>query len=391
MQMVRLLVTVCALGATSCTRQDLVDSLVQSAHRPAFVMPAAESEELVLLAGDMHVHVEPPDHPSDVSRSLPRTLTLARQEGLDFVVLTPHVGARFYAEEEQRAYVLASQEQLRRELAALPTGDIVFIPGFEYTDYEYGHVSASFADVASVLSSLPVEDAREHPGRFFELWAEQGGLLVVNHPMVTPIVSIIPMARADLSWRPFTTTGEFPPEIAAVDRLAHGWEVFNLAAVELRDRLLLALPFTTIEATFHKMDERAAATRRRMTPVGGSDSHSDHLRATTFVFAKDKSPAAIHEGISLGRTCVRDPAGCTLQARAPGGAWERVGGAIPRGGAIDVMATGDAIRVFVDGEIVARPSSGEVVRIDTPKGRCSVVRARVDEGFSAPIYVGCFD
>lgn len=50
----------------------------------------------IVLAGDLHWRVTPPDDPTDVTRGLERTIELARREKLDFVVFTPHVGARFY-------------------------------------------------------------------------------------------------------------------------------------------------------------------------------------------------------------------------------------------------------------------------------------------------------
>lgn len=100
---------------------------------------------------------------------------------------------------------------LREALAGRPAGDTLFLLGMEYTDHRYGHVSASLADVEAVLDELPIEEAHLHPERYFERFVARGGLLVVDHPLVTPLDSIVRIARADLSWRPFTSSGPFPP------------------------------------------------------------------------------------------------------------------------------------------------------------------------------------
>ena len=51
----------------------------------------------------------------------------------------------------------------------------------------------------------------------FNAWdVAHGGVLVINHPFSTPLKSSFSMARADLSWRPFTSDIQIPEEIAAV-------------------------------------------------------------------------------------------------------------------------------------------------------------------------------
>lgn len=386
-----------ALALVACSKQDLVDSVVDSSYQPAWVMPTGSAAPvgdeatagLRLLAGDAHCHVSPPDADWDVSRDLDETVTLARREGLDFVILTPHVPARFFADADARAWVKHSQADLRERVAAAPTGDIVFIPGFEYTDHQYGHVGASFADLDAVLADVPLHVAQEHPERFFERWVERGGMLVVNHPFVTPLDSVFRMARYDLSWRPLTARGPFPAEIEAVDRLAQGWEAFNLTATELRDQILLGDRGLTVEKTLAAIDARVAARRKRIAAVGGSDSHGHYLRATTFVWARDKSPAAIRDAFVAGRTCVRDPAACSLEARAPGGAWRPVGAAVDGVDQLEVRARGDKITLLRDGEAVARPSAGEIVAVPVARGRCSAIRAVVGEGYSSAIWANC--
>src|SRR5207302_1447252 len=118
-----------------------------------------------------------------------------------------------------------------------------------YTDHQYGHIGVAFADLETVLAEVSTTESQAHPERFFEAWVAHGGTLVVNHPMVTPLDSIVAIARADLSWRPWTAKGPFPAEIRAVDRLAQGFEAYNVPATTLRDPLLVGRPDVTLLAT----------------------------------------------------------------------------------------------------------------------------------------------
>lgn len=342
-----------------------------------------------VLAGDMHCHVSPPDHPLEASRDPAATVALARAEGLDFVVLTPHVAARFFQHEELREAVLAEQERLRDELAARSDGRTTFIVGMEYTDHEYGHVGVAFADLRAVLADVPAHEARERPARFFERVVARGGFLVINHPLSEPIDSSIRMARADLSWRPFTSAAPVTEEIAAVNRLALGVEAYNMVVTHMRDRYLLGDTPRTLLATLSRTDREILAQGRRLVPVGGSDSHTDYLRPTTFVRAAGRTETAIRDALVAGRTCVRSPEACSFAVRPPDGAWHPVGASLPAAPAIEAQAHGADFEVIVDGQAVASAADSEIVRIPLSKGGCSVVRARVGDGFSAPIYVGC--
>lgn len=396
-------IALAASSALACAplKPRVVDLAMSSAYRPPQVGAAARGSlgasaplarpiapRYQLLAGDFHCHVTPPDSTDEVSRGVAETVELARREKLDFVVLTPHVWSRFFQEPELRAAVLEGQETLRATLAGLPTGDTLFLLGMEYTDHRYGHVSASLADVAQVLAEVPVEEARLHPERYFERFAARGGLLVVNHPLVTPLDSIVPIARADLSWRPFTAPGPFPAEIQALDRLAQGFEAFNLSATELRDRFLLRDSSRTLVDTLARLDREIVRRQRRMTPLGGSDSHSHHLRATTFVMATSRDEAGIREAVLAGRVCVRSPEACSFELRPAGGAWAGVGSAVA-GARFEARARGEEIEILVDGAPVRSPRAGEAVEIRVDPARCSVIRARVGEGYSAPIYANC--
>jgi hypothetical protein len=358
-----------------------------SAAPPEPPRPAASYQ---LLAGDMHCHISPPDSPDDVTRGVAETIARAHDEALDFVVLTPHLPARFFADRTLRARAVAGQAELRRAFASAGVaGATVFIPGFEYTDHAFGHVNASFADLGQVLAEVPVDVARADPARFFERWAARGGLLVVNHPVVTPLHSIFARARADMSWRPWTSSAPYPPEIAAVGRLAVGFEAYNVAVAQLRDGLLLLDADLGLREVTGRLDREILTGRRRLAPVGGTDSHAGWLRAAMFVLAESRTEAGIRDALVGGRTCVRSPAACSLEVRPPGGAWVSVGGAVRSDATVEVRARGDQIAILRDGAPVALPASGKIAAVDVPAGRCSLIRARVDDGYSAPVYVNC--
>jgi hypothetical protein len=370
----------------------MVDLAVSTAYRPPMeAAPRALSptSPYRLLAGDMHCHVAPPDAPPHVERGVEETAELAAREGLDFVVLTPHVWARFFEDETLRQLVLQGEADLARQVAALPPGRTTFIVGFEYTDGQYGHVGASFGDLSGVLDALPVAESRRHPEAFFTRYVASGGLLVVNHPLSVPTHALVSISNADLSWRPFFSPGPFPPEIEAVRHLARGFEAFNLTVSEVRDHFLYFDRARSIRETLARVDEEVLAEGRPLFPVGGSDSHAHSLRATTFVLAKGTAPADIREALLAGRTCIRSPAACTVEIRAHDGAWLPPGASLRDVARVEVRARGERVEVLRNGVVVSRGGDGEVVAVDTPLGECSVLRAAVGEGFSAPMYANC--
>jgi hypothetical protein len=373
----------------------LLDALMEGAHRPApveepvFAEPDAFGRRFVLLSGDMHCHVRPPDSPRHVSRGLDETIELARGEGLDFVLLTPHVPSLFFQYEDERALVLAELTALKSRLPRHELGHPLFLVGFEYTDHGYGHVGAGFADLAEVLAAVPASEASAHPERFFEEWTRRGGILVINHPLLTPLDSWIGRAKWNLSWRPFTERGPFPDEILGAGRLAQTYEAYNLAVSELRDRYLLRNTVKTLEETFARIDREIVAQGRPMTPVGGSDSHSGHLRAAMFVLSHGRTEAAIREAMGAGRVCVRDPAACTFSARAPDGRRLLPGSSIHDVDRVFARAEGEDVEFLANG-VKYRPSSpGEPVSVPLARGECAVIRARVGRGYAAPIYANC--
>jgi hypothetical protein len=380
-------------GSEETSTTGRVESPATSA-APVTAARTAESEEpsspYTLLAGDFHCHVHPPDSPSDVARGVAETAELAARENLDFVVLTPHVPARFFQVPKQRRDVLLGQKNLRAALGAHASGKTIFIPGVEYTDHVFGHAGVAFGDMEAVLGDLDTAALRAHPERFFERYVQRGGVLVVNHPFCTPLESEIAIARADLSFRPFTTSRPAPAEIQALARLSLGYEAYNYAVTELRDRFLLGDADHSIRRIMARMDGDSVGGGRRLVPVGGSDSHAHYLKASTFVWSERPTQEGIRDALVAGRVCVRGREACSLAVRGEGqNPWVLVGGAV-RGAAIEArVREGSDIEIFVDGVTVARPAAGEITHLALPNEKCSVIRARVGEGYSGAVYANC--
>jgi hypothetical protein len=370
--------------------QGAVDLVMTRAPRPPrdWRSTITPPSPYLLLAGDLHCHINPPDWSEHVARHLPETVQLARAEQLDFVSLVPHVWSNFPADAAKRKHVQKVLTELQNAVDARPDDGLVLDVGVEYTD-PTGHVGMVFGDVPAALAATPRAVAAAHPEAFFDAFADRGGVLVIHHPLLTPIPSRMPLSSIDISWQPFTGRPPFRPEIAAVDARAGAVEVDNLFVSAVRDRFLLGDREDSTRRALALLDREIRARGRRLTPVGGTDSHSFHLRPMTFVLAEQRSRASIRDAIRAGRTCVGMPGACTLEARVPGGNFAPVGSSLSGVMRVEARASGRAITLLRNGEEVAAPASGEIVSIDVSANECSVLRATVDGGYSAPIYVNC--
>jgi hypothetical protein len=380
-------VVVIALLSTGCRMTQLLDVAMRASPTPA---PARDIRvgDRIVLAGDMHCHVLPPDAPWHVTRELPSTLERAATQGLDFVVLTPHVPSHFFEDEDVRGWVLLTQTRLRARIEMLHPSLIV-VPGMEYTDYRWGHVGVAFADVREVLAEVPAEDAARRPELFFERWIARGGLLTINHPVERPLPTApFSQLRADLSWRAFVRR-DVPPEIAWITAHAQSVETFNLSITHLRDQFIVGDEDTSLREAAHLVDVTSRAQHRPIAPVGGTDSHGEWLRATTFVLAKERTRDAIRDAIREGRTCVRSPEACTLEVRDESGAWRSIGEHLPSAETIEARARGGEVTFVVNGAFTTHAHDGESTRLPMRRDRCTLVRAIVGRSWSAPVYVGC--
>ncbi|MBS2013630.1 MAG: hypothetical protein JST00_12120 [Deltaproteobacteria bacterium] len=389
-----------ALALGGCSKGVFIDIAMSGASREARATGMRVGDRMV-LSGDMHCHVLPPDSPSHVTRDLRETVTRAEQEGLDFVVLTPHVPGEFQTDDARRTWVKESQAELRARLASIKT-QVMVIPGFEYTDRRWGHLGMAFADVDAVLEAVSAEEAQRAPTRFFEQWVAKGGILTVNHPVNRPLRDP-PFSELayDLSWRAYHGA-EVPPEVEWVSTHAQTIETFNASVTHLRDQFIVGEEDRSLREASHLVDRLVRRQQRRIAAVGGSDSHGGWLRPTTFVLARDRSIASLREGLVGGRTCVRGPEACTLEIRprGAGAPWAHVGDDVPgdarpkddpAADVIEARATGGDVTLFVNGELAGTAESGDTMSVRLPHGRCAVVRAVVGRSWSSGIYVGCHD
>ncbi|HEY5922069.1 MAG TPA: hypothetical protein VIV11_10385 [Kofleriaceae bacterium] len=273
-------------------------------------------------AGDLHMHVAPPDTHADVMMSAAEIATAAAKAGMDFVVLTPHLWP--WKWQNQREPWRAQWRELAATAMAIthPT----LIPGVEWTTGD-GHFTIAGADLAALDDKdfLAAADAA-------------GAWISVNHPFATP--TKIPGVRAshyDMSYRVWTDRRE---GFAAID----GAEVWN---VPLGFANLVSRPGgkTGEQLAWAELDRVVHSERRRVTAVGGTDNHQLNVMATTWVLAVDATASAILAALRDGATCIGGPEAGTLRARGDAD-WVAIGGDIT--GPLTTLEWRGTARVFVD-------------------------------------------
>jgi hypothetical protein len=271
------------------------------------------------FAGDVHMHVAPPDDPADVAMGVTEIAQKAREAKLDFVVLTPHVwpgrrGAAFSRE--------------WREMAALAraTPFPTLIPGVEWTT-RAGHFTVAGVDVTKLT------------GEFLPAAHAAGAFISVNHPFAVPTrLPVIRASHFDMSYRAWTSNGERQP----ID----GVEVWNVP-LGMANVIVRPGGRTGEEHAWTAADRVVHEERRRMTAVGGTDNHQLLVMATTWVLAADAGEATILEALRAGATCVGGTEAGSLRVRGDDG-WVRIGG-IVRAATTATLTWDGLARLFVDG------------------------------------------
>lgn len=339
-----------------------------------------------ILAGDLHCHAFPWDGPVHAARDLDTTVRLARSEGLDFVVVVPHLWQPHWASPGVSVHYRALHRGLRSDLAARSSSELLLIPGAEYTDDTGGHVGLAFGDMDEAWRTF---ERHREPSDFFRAYVSSGGMVTIHHPFLVPLPTRLPQP-GNISWRPFTAPEfQVEPEIRTLDALASQVEAYNVDVSELRDRFEVGDRDDSLRRTFAQLDREVPRRRRRLTVTGGSDSHGSHLRSAMFVLAERRDVVAVREAMVAGRACVRSRAACTLQVSADGRSWQPPGAALEGVTVVHVRARGERIEVLHDGHPVAHPRDGQAAQVGVPPGRCSVLRARVDDGWSGLVYANC--
>ncbi len=236
--------------------------------RQPFEPPAALSSETRWYAGDLHVHSR---ESGDASAELDAIADLARERGLDFVVVTDH--------NTSSTLDFLSAAQARHP-------DVLLIPGQEFTTYR-GHAGALGVTVPLPyqlgIDGTTVEDA-------FQVVHDDGGLVSINHPAL----DLGDLCRG-CPWE-------------------HDIDFADVDGVEIQTGGLepVGALFTPLAIAFW---EDAVAQGHHLAAVGGSDDHRAGVGLsgtespigdpTTLVYATELSIEAILAGVSNARTAVK--------------------------------------------------------------------------------------
>jgi len=269
------------------------------------------------LAGDVHMHVAPPDDPADVTLSVAEIATAARAAKLDFVVLTPHLWPARWGDPFTRQW----RQMAAEARAATPT----LIPGVEWTTGA-GHFTVAGADVGAL-------------GQDFLARARTSGAFIsVNHPFAVPTkIPVIRASHFDMSYRAWTQDAA-PAPIDAV-------EVWNLP-LALANVISRPGGRTGEERAWTAADRLVHQERRRIAAVGGTDNHRLAIVATTWVLAAEATETAILDALRAGATCVGGPEAGSFRARGDSD-WVRIGGIVAALETATLVWDGLA-RLFID-------------------------------------------
>jgi hypothetical protein len=317
------------------------------------------------IPGDLHMHVSPPDDPTDVAMSAAEIARAAKKQGMEFVILTPH----FWKGEALRPFQ-KRWKQLAAEARKIK--DVTLIPGVEYAVPKLGHFGVSGVDVTTLGEDL-LADARK-----------AGAFITVNHPFALPTkIPGVRVSHFDMSYTPWSGG-------------ARGWSDFDgveVWNVPLAIANLISKPGgrTGEERAFEEADRRARTEHRRVTVTGGTDNHRHVVVPTTWVLAADATEASILAALRAGATCVGGPEAGELRAHGdgdPADHWGRIGDSVHAAKHVELRWTGTA-ELFVDGaDQGARDGGGGVTvdvdpdvhtfRITIGASRCGFVYANLD-------------
>ncbi len=322
------------------------------------------------IPGDLHAHVSPPDTPDAVTLDAAAVARLAHDNGLEFVILTPHLWPKIWNNAESRARFVKGHREMA--VAARAEKGVTLIPGVEFGVPGVGHFGVSGFD----LDAIPTD------GDFLPAARAHGAFIVLNHPFAVPThIPGIKESDWDASYRPWTQGG---PGFSDVDAV----EVWN---VPLSLANLVSRPGgkSGEERAFIAADERARKEHRPVVVVGGSDNHKTRLMPpTTWVLAPDTSEASILAALRAGKTCVGGPEAGSLTARGdldPADRWVPIGGRVTAARSIQIQFSGEA-QIFVDGVDrgihaspfeIAADRSPHTVRIVVGKSRSGFIYANL--------------
>jgi predicted metal-dependent phosphoesterase TrpH len=335
----------CGRRATSHEPAPAAEPVVTAA--PDAVRDAAVPDRRRWIAGDLHMHVAPPDAPDDVAMSAGEIAEVAKQQHLEFVILTPHLWAANWRDAAWRRSFLASWHELAA--AARATDGITLIPGAEIGVTRYGHFGVSGIELATLPPTGDLLDAAH----------AAGAVVVVNHPFALPTrIHGIAASHYDMSFARWTHGAR---GFAAID----GVEVWNLP-LGLANLVSRPGGATGEARAFEQADRVVHTERRRVAVVGGTDNHGHVVLPTTWVLAADASEPAILAGLRAGATCVGGPQAGTLRARGDGdpASWlAMIGDTVRAAHQVQLFWVGMA-ELIVDGASAGSFDGGATIAVD---------------------------
>jgi hypothetical protein len=357
-----LLLVLAACGDTPAA-PDPAPPAPDAAPRPS---PSPAPDARRWIAGDLHMHVSPLDDREGTTLTAAELAELAREAGLEFLVLTPHLQATTWRDPRRRAAWLARW----RAMAQTAAPGVTLIPGAEYTARGFGHFGVWGVDLAALDGADPLAAA-----------SAAGGLVVVNHPFAVPThIEGWPISEHDLSFHPWTDPRARP----AIPRL-DGVEVRNLP-LALANLVSRPGGATGEARAFAAADRLARAERRHVAVVGGSDNHRALVVPTTWVLAADARASSVSAAVRAGATCVGGPEAGTLEARGDAdAAWHRIGEDVHAVSRVELRWAGTA-RLFVDGADRGEHDGGftddaaggvHTYRLEAGESRCGFVYANL--------------
>jgi len=346
-----------------------------------------------LWAGDMNFHISPPDDPKQIARSLKESVDLLSKSGLDFVFVTPQIPARFWESADQFERVRRDWPSLQATLSSMSDKGPLMMVGAEYVDDKNGSATIVSVDIPKALNDISRDDLRANPTAFINLLWMRGALVFLNTPLATPLKAPVDSpqhyATVDRSWKPLTKpSAGYPKDILAIHNLYDGMEAYSVPLSVWRDQYVQGDPVASVSATMSRLDLEIIRKKRRLIPVGGTDSRDSAIRPTVFIAAPERTPEALRQGLTHGRICVRSPLPCGLRVFADDQpVASGVGDHIVAQQHIDIRWDGGEGELFRNAESVGT-FEGRALQ-PTSRSECHIYRLVVDGGFSAPFYVNC--
>ncbi len=380
------------LSAGAC--QSMLSALsVRAAYEPKSHKSVQMQGTQRLWAGDMNFHISPPDDPKKVERSLKESVDLLGKSGLDFVFVTPQIPARFWESADQFERVRREWQSLQQTMSAMTEKMPLMMVGAEYVDEKNGSATIVGVDIPKALNEVSRDDLRTNPTAFINLLWMRGALVYLNSPLATPLKAPVDSPQhfnsVDHSWKPMTKpSAGYPKDLLAINNLYDGMEAYSVPVSVWRDQYVQGDPVASLSAVMSRLDLEIIRKKRRLIPIGGSDSRDATIRPTIYIAAPDRTPEALRQGLANGRVCVRSPLPCGLRVFAddqPVAAG--VGDHIVAQQHIDIRWEGGEGELFRNAESVGT-FEGRALQ-PTSRSECHIYRLVVDGGFSAPFYVNC--